>query len=260
MDTPSRALGWSLPNGPQGRGGPPRSAKRLVADAVRTTRRLLDNGQASQGRIASIGDDAWTSIEYTDAVVDEATGRWISPAEAAEIEFTAFAAQKKTDHVPGRPVVPANPGLPGWRRQSLSGSPGHVSNASRSATTFSSSPVVLLRLEDAEVSDGDDSHQFLQPCKVLRVAGHQRQILRNSRGRNQQVREPASRLSARRHDRCMDTPVGARSITAEGNRLEGGLCALQTILAASALSCIRARSRPSSQLSHRDGGDPDGIW
>lgn len=115
------------PTARKGAAGSPRSAKRLVADAVRTTRRPLDkdhrvlvrtdsafydrgvgsraDGQASQGRIASIGDDAWTSIEYTDAAFDEATGRWISPAEVAEIEFTAFAAQKKTDHVPGRPVV-----------------------------------------------------------------------------------------------------------------------------------------------------------
>ena len=55
--------------------------------------------------ITTIGDDAWTTIEYTDAVFDEATGRWVSRAEIAEIDFTAFAAQKKTDHVPGRLVV-----------------------------------------------------------------------------------------------------------------------------------------------------------
>jgi hypothetical protein len=55
--------------------------------------------------IASIGDDAWTTIEYTDAVFDESSGRWISRAEVAEIDFVAFAAQKKTDRVPGRLVV-----------------------------------------------------------------------------------------------------------------------------------------------------------
>ena len=35
--------------------------------------------------IAGIDDDAWTPIEYTDAVYDESTGRWISRAEVAEI-------------------------------------------------------------------------------------------------------------------------------------------------------------------------------
>lgn len=123
----------------KGATGSPRGAKRLVGDAVRTTRRLLDTthpilvrmdsafygrgpvhaalsggaavsvtvrmDQRVKAAIATIGDDAWTTIEYTDAVFDEATGRWISRAEVAEIGFTAFAAQKKTDHVPGRLVV-----------------------------------------------------------------------------------------------------------------------------------------------------------
>ena len=44
----------------------------------------------------------WTTIEYTDAVFDEATGRWVY---RAEVPFTAFAAQKKAEQVPGRLVV-----------------------------------------------------------------------------------------------------------------------------------------------------------
>jgi hypothetical protein len=55
--------------------------------------------------ITTINDEAWRTIEYTDAVFDEVTGRWISRAEVAEIEFTAFASQKKADRVPGRLVV-----------------------------------------------------------------------------------------------------------------------------------------------------------
>ena len=61
--------------------------------------------------ITTIGDDAWVSIEYTDAVFDEVTGRWISRAEVAEIDFTAFASQKKDDRVPGRLVVRRIPDL-----------------------------------------------------------------------------------------------------------------------------------------------------
>jgi hypothetical protein len=117
----------------------PRGGKRLVADAVTTTRRLLPlrtpvlvrMDSAFYGRgpvhaalaggaqvsvtvradarvkaaIASIPADAWTAIEYTDAVFDETCGVWISRAEVAEIAFTAFAAQPKADQVPGRLIV-----------------------------------------------------------------------------------------------------------------------------------------------------------
>ncbi|XVX18675.1 IS1380 family transposase [Actinomycetota bacterium] len=123
----------------KGAAGSPRGAKRLVGDAVATSRRLLGRAQlvlvrmdsAFYGRgpvhaalkggaavsvtvrmdkavkkaIAAIPDHAWTTIEYTDATFDETTGRWISRAEVAEIGFTAFAAQKKADQVPGRLVV-----------------------------------------------------------------------------------------------------------------------------------------------------------
>ena len=61
--------------------------------------------QAVKKAIAAIGGDAWTTIEYTDAVYDELAGRWVSRAEVTEIEFTAFSAQKKTDQVPGRLIV-----------------------------------------------------------------------------------------------------------------------------------------------------------
>jgi len=119
--------------------GSPRGAKRLIADALAQARRILAPGtrvlvrmdSAFDGRpavhaalaggadvsvtmrqtptvkkaIAAISEDSWTPIEYTDAVFDEATGRWISSAEVAEIDFTAFAGQKKADRVPGRLIV-----------------------------------------------------------------------------------------------------------------------------------------------------------
>ena len=55
--------------------------------------------------IAAIDAEAWTTIEYTDAVFDEASRRWVSRAEVAEIEFTAFVGQKQSERVPGRLVV-----------------------------------------------------------------------------------------------------------------------------------------------------------
>lgn len=123
----------------KGSAGSPRGAKRLVAEAVRTSRRLLGKTQpvlvrmdsafygrgpvhaalaggaavsvtvrmdsAVKAAIATIDPAAWTTIEYTDAVFEEATGRWISRAEVAEVAFTAFPAQKKAERIPGRLVV-----------------------------------------------------------------------------------------------------------------------------------------------------------
>jgi hypothetical protein len=118
--------------------GSPRGAKRLVADALKTVRTLRPGGpvllradsafygsptigaavrggaQVSvtvrmtpsiKAAIASVTDEAWTAIEYTDAIRDETTGELISRAEVAEIAFTAFASAKKADWVPGRLVV-----------------------------------------------------------------------------------------------------------------------------------------------------------
>ena len=72
--------------------------------------------------IADIDEDAWTAIEYTDAVYDQPTGRWISRAEVAEIGFTAFSSRKAAEQVPGRLVVRRIPDLnpaPGDGQHSL---------------------------------------------------------------------------------------------------------------------------------------------
>jgi len=126
--------------------GSPRGAARLVADALKTTRQLTAGnrgrplvradsafyGHATVGTairagadvsvtvrlnpkvkatIATIDDDAWTPIEYTDAVFDEDAQTWVSRAEVAEIPFTAFASRAKSEHVTGRLVVRRIPDL-----------------------------------------------------------------------------------------------------------------------------------------------------
>ncbi|MDI6912581.1 IS1380 family transposase [Nocardioides sp.] len=123
--------------------GSPRGAKRLVADALKTVRTMTDDKALVRAdsaffghptiaaalkagadvsvtvrldsriktAITEIPEDAWTPIEYTDAVYDEQSSRWISRAEVAEIPFTAFAAQTKTNHVPGRLIVRRIPDL-----------------------------------------------------------------------------------------------------------------------------------------------------
>ena len=126
--------------------GSPRGARRLVADALTTVRTLHGRstvkpllradsafygaptvGAALRGgadvsvtvrmdpkvktAIAAIGEQAWTPIQYTDAIYDEATGRWVSRAEVAEVPFTAFTSKKATEQVPGRLVVRRIPDL-----------------------------------------------------------------------------------------------------------------------------------------------------
>jgi hypothetical protein len=127
--------------------GSPRGAARLVADALKTLNRLLPDqstarplvradsafyGSATVGAalrrgadvsvtvrldpkvkatIASIADDAWTSIEYREAVFDEQTNQWVSRAEVAEAPFTAFTSKKKSEQVTGRLVIRRIPDL-----------------------------------------------------------------------------------------------------------------------------------------------------
>ena len=89
-------------------GHPTVSAAITAGADVSITARLDKRVKAT---IAQIGDDAWQTIEYTDAVYDENTKRWVSHAEVAEIEFTAFASRKKAERVTGRLVVRRIPDL-----------------------------------------------------------------------------------------------------------------------------------------------------
>ncbi|MBG6219111.1 hypothetical protein IWX75_003602, partial [Arthrobacter sp. CAN_A6] len=134
----------------KGAAGSPRGAARIVADALKTTTRLPDHRGLGQSRpvlvradsayyghatvntavragaqvsitapqnpvvkraIAAIPGDAWTTIEYPDAIFDETTRTWISRAEVAEVPFTAFTSRATKDHVPGRLVVRRIPEL-----------------------------------------------------------------------------------------------------------------------------------------------------
>jgi hypothetical protein len=124
-----------------------RGAQRLVRDALATVRALRGsqatsrvllrahsafNGHATIGSavcagaqvsitvrmdpkvkaaIAAIPADAWTAIEYTDAVYDSQSGRWISRAEVAEVPFTAFSSRRQTENVAGRLAVRRIPDL-----------------------------------------------------------------------------------------------------------------------------------------------------
>jgi hypothetical protein len=55
--------------------------------------------------ITSIDDHAWTPIRYPNAIYDEDEQRWVSDAEVAEVEFTAFTGRRKAEHVTARLIV-----------------------------------------------------------------------------------------------------------------------------------------------------------
>jgi hypothetical protein len=44
--------------------------------------------------IAAIGEDAWTPIQYPRAIWDDQLRCWVSDAEVAEVEYTAFTSKK----------------------------------------------------------------------------------------------------------------------------------------------------------------------
>jgi len=130
--------------------GSPRGAARLVADALKVTDTLTSDpvlvradsafyGHATfnaalragadvsvtvrldpkvKAAIAGIDDGAWTPIEYTDAIYDEQASAWVSRAEVAEIDFTAFSSRKKVEQVDGRLIVRRIPDLnPGSKKR-----------------------------------------------------------------------------------------------------------------------------------------------
>jgi hypothetical protein len=55
--------------------------------------------------ITTIDEQAWTPIQYLNAIFDEDEQRWISDAEVAEVGFTAFTNRRKAQHVTARLIV-----------------------------------------------------------------------------------------------------------------------------------------------------------
>ncbi len=64
---------------------------------------VMTKNAAVKKAITSVPDDAWTPVQYPNAVRDPDTGAWISDAEVAEITYTAFASTK--DRTTARLVV-----------------------------------------------------------------------------------------------------------------------------------------------------------
>jgi hypothetical protein len=57
-----------------------------------------------RGAIAAIPEGSWTAIKYPRAIWDDQLQAWVSDAEVAEIEYTAFTS-KKNQQVTARLIV-----------------------------------------------------------------------------------------------------------------------------------------------------------
>jgi hypothetical protein len=92
--------------------------------------------------IAAIGEDAWTPIRYPRAIWDDQLGAWVSDAEVAEVQYTAFAS-KKGQAVTARLIVRRVRDL---NKQAADGQ-GELFPVWRHHAVFSDSPFELVQAE-----------------------------------------------------------------------------------------------------------------
>jgi hypothetical protein len=93
--------------------------------------------------IAAIEEDAWTPIEYPRAVWDDRLGRWISDAQVAEVEYTAFAS-KKGQAITARLIVRRVRDL----NTPAAAGQGELFTAWRYHAVFTDSPFTMLQAEE----------------------------------------------------------------------------------------------------------------
>ena len=101
--------------------------------------------RAVTAAIASIDEQAWTTIRYPRAVFDEPSGTWISDAQVAETGFTAFTSRRACEHVTGRLIVrrvrDANPD------HQIADAQGELFATWRHHAVFTDSPLPMLHAE-----------------------------------------------------------------------------------------------------------------
>ncbi|HXW46211.1 MAG TPA: IS1380 family transposase [Streptosporangiaceae bacterium] len=91
--------------------------------------------------IAAIGEDAWTAIRYPRAIWDDQLGCWVSDAQVAEAEYTAFTSAKKGQQITARLIVRR------VRDQNKPAGQGELFPAWRYHAVFTDSPVELVQAE-----------------------------------------------------------------------------------------------------------------
>jgi hypothetical protein len=163
--------------------------------------------------IAAIPEDAWTAIEYPQAIWDEQLGCWVSDAEVAETPYTAFTSKKKSLRVTARLIV---------RRvrdkgKAASGQ-GELFPAWRYHAVFTDSPFETVQAEEqhrghavieqviADLSDGPLAHlpsgKFTANAAWLAVAAIAHNLLR-----------AAGALAGRRHAKARAATIRRDLIT-----------------------------------------------
>jgi hypothetical protein len=158
---------------------------------------------AVRAAVAAIPEHAWSAIEYPQALWDDQLGCWVSDAEVAEAEYTAFTSKKKELRVTARLIVrrvrdknpKAVPGqcelFPAWRYHAV----------------FTDSPYELVQAEEqhrghavieqllADLNDGPLAHlpsgKFAANAAWLAIAAMSHNLLR-----------AAGALAGRRHARA----------------------------------------------------------
>jgi hypothetical protein len=139
--------------------------------------------------IAAIPDQAWTPIRYPRAIWDDQLGAWISDAEVAETQYTAFAS-KKGQAVTARLIVRRVRDL---NKQAGAGQ-DELFPAWRHHAVFTDSPFVLVQAEGqhrdhavveqvfADVSSGPLAHMpsgvFTANAAWLSIAAMAHNLLR----------------------------------------------------------------------------------
>jgi hypothetical protein len=93
--------------------------------------------------IAAISEDAWQPIRYPRAIWDDQLGCWVSDAEVAETQYTAFTRKKGQD-ITARLIVRRVRDL---NKQAAAGQ-GELFSAWRYHALFTDSPFTLLQAEE----------------------------------------------------------------------------------------------------------------
>jgi hypothetical protein len=115
------------------------AAARRAGAKVSITARM---DKAVTAAIAGIEETAWTPIRYPNAIWDEDEQRWVSDAEVAEVDYTAFTSRPQALHAAGRLIVRRVRRLnPGADRQ------GELFAAYRYHAVFTDSSLELLQAE-----------------------------------------------------------------------------------------------------------------
>jgi hypothetical protein len=93
--------------------------------------------------IAAIGEDAWIPIRYPRSIWDDQLGRWVSDAQVAEVQYTAFAS-RKGQAITARLIVRRVRDL---NRNAAEGQ-GELFTAWRYHAVFTNSPFTLVQAEE----------------------------------------------------------------------------------------------------------------